>query len=188
MTRQPGAEGPGATGKHGAGKDADPQDIARDLDAILLRVGRMNYSWSNTESLLIHLLSGLAGVRQDVAVVLFLSLPSTRARVELIERLAKLRLSDSDERRELLDLMQQFGRLASTRNRFNHSIWSFDLEHGSITTILMRIADRKETILFGKSETLDADEIARLDATLAALAALNRAMWGFLTRFDYPIR
>ena len=60
---------------------ADPHDIARDLDAILLRVGRMNYSWSNTESLLIHLLAGLAQVRQDVAVVLFLSLPSTRARV-----------------------------------------------------------------------------------------------------------
>lgn len=170
---------------------SDPQrpgDLARSLDAVLLRVGRLNYSWSNTESLLVHLLAGLAGVPQDVAVVLFLSLTSTRARIELIERLAKLRRTDGEERRELLDLMQRFNRLASTRNRFNHSIWSFDMEHGSISTILMRIADRKESIRFGKSETLDAKEVARLDAALDTLADLNRAMWAFLARHDYPIR
>lgn len=165
-----------------------PADMARSLDAVLLRVGRLNYSWSNTESLLIHLLAGLAGVEQDVATVLFLSLNSTRARIELIERLAKLRRPEGDERTELLALMQRFTRLASTRNRFNHSIWSFDMEHGSISTILMRIADRKESILFGKSETLDTSEVARLDATLESVADLNRALWGFLARHGYPIR
>ena len=165
-----------------------PARMARNLDAVLLRVGRMNYSWSNTESLLIHLLGGLAGVPQDVAVVLFLSLNSTRARIELIERLAKLRRPEGDERAELLALMQRFARLSSTRNRFNHSIWSFDLEHGSISTILMRIADRKESVLFGKSEPVDAREIARLDAALDALSDLNREMWAFLTRHGYPIR
>ncbi len=165
----------------------EPQDIARTLDAVLLRVGRLNYSWSNTESLLVHLLAGLAGVPQDVAVVLFLSLTSTRARIELIERLTKLRRPDGDERRELLDLMARFARLASTRNRFNHSIWSFDMEHGSISTILMRIADRKESILFGKNEALDDAQIARLDTALDALSELNRAMWAFLDRHDYPM-
>lgn len=164
-----------------------PPDMARDLDAVLLRVGRLNYSWSNTESLLVHLLAGLADVSQDVAVVLFLSLTSTHGRIELIERLAKLRRTEGDERRELLALMQRFSRLATTRNRFNHSIWSFDLERGSITTILMRIADRKEGIRFGKSELLDAAEIARLDAALAKLADLNREMWAFLSRHGYPI-
>lgn len=168
---------------------ADPTaGMARNLDAVLLRVGRLNYSWSNTESLLVHLLAGLAEVRSDVATVLFLSLNSTRARIELIERLGKLRRPEGEERAELLALMQRFVRLSSTRNRFNHSIWSFDLEHGSISTILMRIADRKESILFGKSEPLDARELARLDATLDAVADLNRAMWGFLARYDYPIR
>lgn len=162
--------------------------MARELDAVLLRVGRLNYSWSNTESLLVHLLAGLSGVTQDVAVVVFLSLNSTHARIELVERLAKLQRPEGDERRELLDLLQRFGRLAATRNRFNHSIWSFDLEQGSISTILMRIADRKQSIRFGKSETLDAKEVARIDATLEMLADLNRLIWAFLTRYDYPIR
>nr|WP_111298242.1 hypothetical protein [Paracoccus saliphilus] len=159
--------------------------MAENLDAVLLRVGVMNYSWSNTESLLIHLLAGLAGVREDVAVVLFLSLKSTQARIELIERLAKLCRPAGDERTELLALMQRFTRLASTRNRFNHSIWSFDLEQGSISTILMRIADRRDGVLFGKCEPLDATEMARMDEALKVLGELNRAIWSFLKRYGY---
>lgn len=164
-----------------------PPAMAENLDAVLLRVGVMNYSWSNTESLLIHLLAGLAGVREDIAVVLFLSLKSTQSRIELIERLAKLCRPAGDERRELLALMQRFTRLAATRNRFNHSIWSFDLEQGSISTILMRIADRRDGVLFGKCEQLDAKEMARLDEALGDLSDLNRAIWAFLKRYGYPV-
>lgn len=162
-----------------------PPGMAENLDAVLLRVGVMNYSWSNTESLLIHLLAGLTGVREDVAVVLFLSLKSTQARIELIERLAKLCRPAGDERTELLALMQRFARLASTRNRFNHSIWSFDLEQGSISTILMRIADRRDGVLFGKCERLDEAELARMDDALKVLGELNRAIWAFLKRYRY---
>lgn len=164
------------------------KDLAQNLDAVLLRVGVMNYSWSNTESLLIHLIAGLAGTRMDVAVVLFLSLKSTQARIELIERLAKLCRPAGDERAELLDLMRRFSRLSSIRNRFNHSIWSFDLEHGSISTILMRIADRKDGLLFGKNEMLDDEQVAQIDEALSSLRALNRALWRFLRHYDYPAK
>ncbi|MRX49965.1 hypothetical protein GI374_05770 [Paracoccus sp. S-4012] len=171
-----------------AARDEDRSALVRDLDAVLLRVGRLNYSWSNTESLLVHLLAGLAGVKQDVAVVLFLSLSSTRARIELIERLAKLCRPEGAERATMLALLARFGRLGAVRNRFNHSIWSFDLESGSISTILMRIADRKSTIRMGKSETVDEKELARLDETLEAITALNRDIWEFLARYDYPVK
>ena len=75
-----------------------------DLDAVLLRVGRLNYAWSNTESLLIHMLAGLTGMAQNAAVVVFLSTPSTRGRIELAERLAKLRLAPGPQLTELLEL------------------------------------------------------------------------------------
>jgi hypothetical protein len=38
---------------------ADPR---RQFERLLLRTGEMNYIWTNTESLLIHLIAGLAGV------------------------------------------------------------------------------------------------------------------------------
>ena len=60
------------------------------FDEILLLVGRLNYTWTNTESLLLHLIAGLSGTTKDVAVVIFLTLNTTRARVDLVERLAKM--------------------------------------------------------------------------------------------------
>lgn len=156
------------------------------LDAILLRVGRLNYAWSNTESLLVHLIAGLSGMAKDAAVVVFLSLSSTRARIELVERLAKLRLSSGHERRDLLELMARFGRLSAVRNRYNHSLWSFQ-DDGSIATILMRIADRRDRIRMGQRQPLTAEELARLDQDLDDLSALNRAIWRFLQDNGYPI-
>lgn len=156
------------------------------LDAILLRVGRLNYAWSNTESLLVHLIAGLSGMAMDAAVVVFLSLSSTRARIELVERLAKQRLPPNRERQDLLDLMARFGRLSAVRNRYNHSLWSFQ-EDGSIATILMRIADRRDRIRMGQRQPLTAEEMARLDQDLDDLSELNRAIWRFLQQKGYPI-
>src|SRR5690606_145654 len=56
---------------------------------VLLLIGKLNYTWTNTESLLIHLIAGLAKVDKETAVIIFLTLNTTRARIDLVERLAK---------------------------------------------------------------------------------------------------
>jgi hypothetical protein len=60
------------------------------LQNILLLVGQLNYAWTNTESLLIHLIAGLARVDKEAAIIIFLTLNTTRARLDLVERLAKM--------------------------------------------------------------------------------------------------
>lgn len=156
------------------------------LDEVLLRVGRLNYSWSNTESLLIHLLSGLTGMAKDAAVVVFLSVNSTRGRIEMVERLAKLRLPPGQQLHEILALTDRFSKLSALRHQYNHSIWSFQ-EDGSISTILMRIADRRDRIHMGRKQNLGEKELAKLDQDLQTLSTLNRDMWQFLQSYDYPI-
>ncbi|SIQ66276.1 hypothetical protein SAMN05421641_11187 [Paracoccus thiocyanatus] len=156
------------------------------LDAMLLRVGRLNYAWSNTESLLIHLLAGLTGMDKAAAVVVFLSVSSTRGRIEMVERLAKLRLGAGPEQQELLDLTGRFTKLSAVRHRYNHSIWSFQ-EDGSVSTILMRIADRRDRIHMGRKQPLGEDEMQRLDRDLDLLSQLNRNIWRFLLKYHYPV-
>ncbi|TRW99297.1 hypothetical protein FNJ84_01065 [Paracoccus sp. M683] len=156
------------------------------LDAILLRVGRLNYAWSNTESLLVHLLSGLTGMQSNAAVIVFLSINSTRGRIELVERLAKQLLPQDDKQHQLLDLMARFSRLSALRHRYNHSIWSFQ-EDGSISTILMRIADRRDRIRMGRKQQLDDDQLAQLDQELEMMSVLNRDIWKFLQLHAYPV-
>lgn len=46
-------------------------EAAVQLDDLLLRVGKLNYAWTNTESLLIHLIAGLCGIDKETAVVVF---------------------------------------------------------------------------------------------------------------------
>jgi len=164
----------------------DPAEMQARLDDVLLRVGRLNYVWSNTESLLIHLIAGLTGMTQQQSVVVFLSLGGTKGRVDLVERLAKLDGTDSALRDRLLPLMGRFSRLSASRNRYNHSIWSF-AEDGSISTILMRIADRRDRIRMGAREALDDEELRRIDTVIQDLSELNREIWLFLQETGFPI-
>jgi hypothetical protein len=163
--------------------EEDPQAL---FERLLLLTGQMNYMWTNTESLLIHVIAGLCGTEKDKAVIIFLTLNTTRARIDLVDRLAKMPGRDAGERDAILDCTRTLARFSGIRNRFNHCIYSFDAESGSPQTILMRIADRKTGIEVGRTERIDREELARVEATLSDLAALNRRIWQLIARQDYP--
>jgi hypothetical protein len=156
------------------------------LQGLLLRTGTLNYVWTNTESLLIHLIAGLGGMTKDVAMVIFLTLSTTRARLELVDRLAKLPVTSPDQRKAILALTARFHKEAPLRNKYNHCIYSFDPTEGTVSTILMRIADRKDDLRIGRADRADADELAAMDAAIARIQALNVDIWQAIARFGYP--
>lgn len=156
------------------------------FDRFLQLLGRLNYAWTNTESLLIHLIAGLARTDKETAVVVFLTLNTTRARVDLVERLSKLDRTSAEERDQVLDVTRQVLRLSGLRNRYNHCIYSFDPESGSASTILMRIADRKKDIKIGQTSALDTAALADVEDALDALAALNTRIWTLIRERGYP--
>ena len=162
---------------------SDPPDL---FEGFLLLTGRMNYMWTNTESLLIHLIAGLAETTKETAVVIFLTLNTTRARIDLVERLAKMEGRDIRERDQVLSGTRELLRLSTIRNRLNHCIYAFDAESGSTQTILMRIADRKTEIRMGQTEPIDATEMERLSKALEDLASLNRKIWHVISQRGYP--
>lgn len=156
------------------------------FDHALLLIGRLNYSWTNTESLFVHLIAGLVPTDKETAVVLFLTLNTMRARVDLVERLAKLERTPEDRRRRILAATRQLVRLSAERNRYNHSIYSFDMETGDVRTIMMRIADRKDGIRMGRSDALDDQALARIETVIADLTRLNKEIWAMIFEFGYP--
>ncbi len=162
-------------------------DKTREFNEFLLKIGRLNYSWTNTESLLIHFIAGLAGCDKDVAVVIFLTLNTSRARLDLVERLAKMTHVAPDQRDAVLELSREMTRLSALRNRYNHCIYAFDPDNGSTRAILMRIADRKTHIRMGESNPIDDEALVEIDQTLASLARLNARFWAVARRFGYPL-
>lgn len=160
---------------------------ADEFSDFLLKIGKLNYSWTNTESLLIHVIAGLVKCDKEAAVVIFLTLNTSRARLDLVERLAKLPGVSPDERDAILALSQEMSRLSALRNRYNHCIYAFDPENGSTRTILMRIADRKSDIRMGQANPIDEVALAEIDETLVGLVKLNGRIWETARRFGYPI-
>lgn len=149
-------------------------------DEILLLVGRLNYAWTNTESLLIYLIAHLMETSKEAAIVVFLTLNTTRARTDLIERLARMAGTPPGTRDEVLALMARLKREARLRNKYNHCIYSFDAQGELASTQLMRIAEFDDDLRYGKVEELDEAEIGRIRASIGAISAVNKSIWAFL--------
>ncbi|WP_170370823.1 hypothetical protein [Ruegeria arenilitoris] len=162
-------------------------DFEARFDRLILLVGRLNYVWTNTESLLIHLIAGLSGTSKDVAVIIFLTLNTTRARIDLVERLAKMDGRPASVRDPILEHTQRLSRLSGIRNKFNHCIYSFDQETGNPKTILMRIADRKTDIKLGREDTVDEQAMQEIEDVVAQLSAANQEIWRLISKLGYPV-
>jgi hypothetical protein len=153
---------------------------------ILLLIGQLNYTWTNTESLLIYLLAGLAQVDKETAIVIFLTLNTTRARIELVERFAKLRKTSPDCRREILAITGEMAIQAKLRNKYSHCIYSFNENGSSGQTQLMRIFDTKEEIRYGKVEDINDQEVVRIKTCINDIATVNAKIWNFVKKYSYP--
>lgn len=140
---------------------------------LLLLVGQLNYSWTNTESLLIHIMEHLMETRKDVATIVFLTLNTTRARLDLIERIVKLKSLKNDDRRFVLDIASRMRRVSGMRNKYNHCIYGFDDDGLIESTQLMRIADYGTTLVYGRIERIDGDEMSRIRASINDIVAVN---------------
>ncbi|RWK46206.1 MAG: hypothetical protein E5X43_12825 [Mesorhizobium sp.] len=153
---------------------------------ILLLVGQLNYTWTNTESLLIYLIAGLAKVDKETAIVIFLTLNTTRARIELVERLAKMAATPVECRRQVLEIASQLTRQGKLRNKYSHCIYSFDETGTHASTQLMRIFDSKDAIKYGKIEELDDSEMKRISASIQAISAINKDIWRVVESHSFP--
>lgn len=152
-------------------------------EKLLLRIGQLNYVWTNTESLLIYFLVHLMGVTKEAAVVTFLTLNTTRARLDLVERLAKISTTGREDHDAVLEVSTRMKAAARLRNKFNHCIYSFD-ESGELqSTQLMQIADFGAHLKYGKVEQLDDAEIARMEATIGDIVGINRSAWALIGKW-----
>ncbi len=169
-----------------SGVEGEAKPAAGGLEQILLLVGRLNYAWTNTESLLIYLIAGLARVNKETAIVIFLTLNTTRARMDLVERLAKLPQTPQPCRDDVLALLDRLGQQSKLRNKYSHCIYSFD-EKGDIShTQQMRIFDGKTSIKYGKIEAVDEMEVARISECIADITAINKGIWAIVRRYGFP--
>lgn len=147
-------------------------------------IGDLNFAWSNTESLFIYVLMLLLDTDEPAAAIVFATLNTTRARLDLVERLAKIRVRDRALGEELAEVTKAFSASTRLRNELNHATFVLN-EAGDIThTQAMKLEERRGSLRFGVRETVDQARMDKVAAAVADLYALNRKIWGLLSDLE----
>jgi hypothetical protein len=151
---------------------------------ILAVIGNLVYSWSNNESMFIYVLMLLMKTDETSATVVFATLNTTRARLDLIERLAKIKIRDRTIEKELERLVAKFNDYTRIRNEFNHCMYTVD-QHGEIThTHSIRMQAGRGRLQLGMVRKLDEPRIKEMLDAIRSLTQLNRDIWDFLPRLQ----
>ncbi|MFX6949686.1 hypothetical protein ABTH81_21645, partial [Acinetobacter baumannii] len=85
--------------------------------------GNLVSSWTNNESLFIYVLMLLLRTDQASAALTFATLNTTRARLDLIQRLAKITIRDPNLEKALSKIIERFNESTVIRNEFNHCMY-----------------------------------------------------------------
>lgn len=155
---------------------------------ILALIGNLVSSWSNNESLFIYVLMILMRTDQASAALTFATLNTTRARLDLIQRLAKITIKDKSLDRSLSKIIDRFNETTHVRNEFNHCMYIVDAS-GQIThTQSMRIVQTKNSLQFGETKPMDEARLKSMVKTIKEMTRINRDIWDILPRLEAHLR
>lgn len=147
---------------------------------LLALIGQLVFSWSNNESLLIYVLMILLKTDEPSAAVTFSTLNTTRARLDLVQRLAQINIADRATRAALDSVIEGFAEASRIRNELLHAMYIVDAG-GEIThTQLMRVVTKGGRMSFGEQHPLDQERVDGIVRTCADLRRLNRQIWDLL--------
>lgn len=165
-----------------APKHADHQTM------ILSLIGTLVFSWSNNESMFIYVLMILLDTDEATAAIVFVTLNTTRARLDLIQRLAAIKIADPAVARALRTLIRQFNSCTRLRNEFNHCMYMVN-DQGEITHMRsMRLEEDRGGIAFGSARELSDERIGEIIDAIERLKKLNREIWAFLPQLREGVR
>jgi len=161
-----------------ARKHVDKQTV------ILALIGNLALSWSNNESMFIHVLEILMDTDRESAAIVFATLNTTRARLDLVQRLARRKIADRDLMKSLDRIMERFNSCTKIRNEFNHCTYKVS-DQGEITeTRSLKIQDVRGRMQIETVKKMDAARINEMAATVRDLKKVNRDLWDFLPRLE----
>ncbi len=167
--------------------DAQSIGTADERTNILALIGSLVFTWSNNESMFIYFLMVLLKTDFSSAAITFVSLNTTRARLDLVRRLAKEKIDDPEMVRRVEKLIERFNACTKIRNEFNHCIYQLN-EAGQFThTTILRVTEKKSDIQFAEVREFDTKRINEMTRTIGKLTQLNRDLWDFLPSLEAHI-
>ncbi len=119
---------------------------------------------------------------------MFATLNTTRARLDLVERLARIKIRERTVQKALERIIAQFNELTKIRNEFNHCMYTLN-ERGEIThTHSIRMQEVQGKLQLGVVRKMDDARIKEMLQAIRAMTKLNREIWDFLPRLQASLQ
>jgi hypothetical protein len=167
--------------------EAAARETASGRTNLMALIGQLVFGWSNNESLLIYVMMVLLQTDERSAAIVFATLNTTRARLDLVRRLALLKVTTPSTRLELDGIIERFNEASRVRNEIMHAMYTVN-EQGEIThTQMMRFVEKRGRISFGERQPIDDKRMQSLTAARNELRELNRAIWDLLPRLQAAV-
>jgi len=147
---------------------------------ILSLIGNISFCWSNNESMFIYIIMILLRTDETSAKIIFGTLNTTRARVDLVQRLIIAHVRDEAVATELRRIIRIFNECTKVRNEFIHCLFHLD-GGGDIThTHSLRIQIERGELCTGITKPIDEQRIKKIVQIIKKLIKLNDDIWVLL--------
>ena len=168
-------------------KSSAPGSTGRRASVVAL-IGILIVNWSNNESLFIYALMLLLETDEASAALVFATLNTTRARLDLIQRLARIKVRDQALERELNKLIERFNETTQMRNELTHCMYVADDSGEIVQTQSMRVVQTRSSLAFGEMQPVDDARLKAISGTVQAMIRINRDIWEILPRLESHLR
>lgn len=155
---------------------------------LMALIGQLVFSSSNNESLLIYVLMVLLQTDEASAATVFSTLNTTRARLDLVSRLARIKVGDRETCLAVEQLVRDFNETNQVRNEFLHAMYTVDAKGAITHTQTMRLISKGGRLSFGQQHAIDQARLDGLVRTCADLRALNKKIWDLLPRLQKAVK
>jgi hypothetical protein len=151
---------------------------------LLALIGELNLNWSNNESLFIYIIKALLYTDDASAAIVFATLNTTRSRLDLISRLARIKLKGSPLQRELKEIVQAFLARTRFRNELSHATF-ISTPSGDIThTLSTKLDERGGALVFGTRRSVDHQRTEEIAQEITVLKSLNLRIWALIAALN----
>lgn len=151
--------------------------------AFLVSIGGLIVNWANNESVFLAMLQALVNGGEQSASIIWHSHRTSNAKLDLVHRLCREQIKDSDLVAEIAKAISQFKGYSRVRNFFCHALYNYDPELNlhSATSTAYSTDDAPLRLEAKRMDLATLNEIS--DATMK-LVTLNRHLWTLVDRLQ----
>ncbi len=149
----------------------------------LLGIGGLVVSWANSESVFMAMMQALVSGGPHSATIIWHSLRTTQARMDLISKLAREQIKDAALLADIDKAIREFKGCTGKRNFFCHATYNYDDQMRLSTVHGITLSQEGEPLRV-ETRHMDLALGNEIGQVIVDVAKLNRSLWELVSRIE----